>query len=99
MSRMKAFSFLLQHRLIPAVQAVSCTEGADMHTSSICRTFLAGSLFIVGASSLFSQKSPSVKLIQSVDLPGYSGDFDHFAVDLARNRLLLAAEDHGTVEG
>lgn len=30
--------------------------------------------------------------------PGYSGDFDHFGVDLKRNRLLLAAEDHGTVE-
>jgi DNA-binding beta-propeller fold protein YncE len=33
-----------------------------------------------------------------VSLPGYTGDFDHFAVDQARGRLLLAAEDHGTVE-
>ena len=32
------------------------------------------------------------------DLPGYSGDFDHFAVDLQGNRLFLAAEDHGTLE-
>src|SRR5258708_27614219 len=32
------------------------------------------------------------------ELPGYSGDFDHFAVDLAGNRLFLAAEDHGTLE-
>jgi DNA-binding beta-propeller fold protein YncE len=39
-----------------------------------------------------------VKLIHSVDLPGYTGDFDHFAADYDRNRLLLAAEDHGTVE-
>ncbi|PMS21570.1 hypothetical protein C0Z18_06810 [Trinickia dabaoshanensis] len=30
--------------------------------------------------------------------PQYSGDFDHFGVDTKRNRLLLAAEDHGTVE-
>ncbi|HTQ71253.1 MAG TPA: hypothetical protein VMH92_07135 [Acidocella sp.] len=30
--------------------------------------------------------------------PAYTGDFDHFAVDTRRNRLLLAAEDHGTVE-
>jgi DNA-binding beta-propeller fold protein YncE len=95
---MKAFSFLLQHRLIPFAQAVSCTEGADMHNSSIRRTFFAGSILIIGASTLFSQNAPSVKLIQSVDLPGYSGDFDHFAVDFDRNRLLLAAEDHGTVE-
>ena len=31
-------------------------------------------------------------------LPGYTGDFDHSAVDLAGNRLFVAAEDHGTVE-
>jgi DNA-binding beta-propeller fold protein YncE len=37
-------------------------------------------------------------LIKSVDLPGYSGDFDHFAADYDRHRLLLAAEDHGTLE-
>jgi DNA-binding beta-propeller fold protein YncE len=43
------------------------------------------------------QKSPTT-LQTSIDLPGYTGDFDHFAVDKARGRLLLAAEDHGTVE-
>src|SRR5579871_6686997 len=32
------------------------------------------------------------------ELPDYSGDFDHFAVDLPGNRLFLAAEDHGTLE-
>src|SRR5215470_12195280 len=32
------------------------------------------------------------------ELPGYSGDFDHFAVDLSGGRLFLAAEDHGTLE-
>ena len=30
--------------------------------------------------------------------PGYSGDFDHFGVDVKGNRLFLAAEDHGTLE-
>src|SRR6185312_3086405 len=30
--------------------------------------------------------------------PGYSGDFDHFGVDVKGNRLFLAAEDHGSVE-
>jgi DNA-binding beta-propeller fold protein YncE len=40
----------------------------------------------------------SVKLIRSVELPGYSGDFDHFEADYERGRLLLAAEDHGTLE-
>jgi DNA-binding beta-propeller fold protein YncE len=45
----------------------------------------------------FAQNS-SVKLIKTVELPGYSGDFDHFAADYDRDRLLLAAEDHGTLE-
>jgi DNA-binding beta-propeller fold protein YncE len=50
-------------------------------------------------SSFAAAQAPSsVKLIQSVNLPGYTGDFDHFAVDFDRNRLLLAAEDHGTLE-
>ncbi len=40
----------------------------------------------------------SFRLESTVELPGYSGDFDHFAVDQARGRLLLAAEDHGTLE-
>ena len=32
------------------------------------------------------------------ELPGYEGDFDHIMADLKGNRLLLAAEDHGTLE-
>jgi DNA-binding beta-propeller fold protein YncE len=52
---------------------------------------------LLGATSAWPQGS-SVKLIKTVELPGYSGDFDHFAADYDRNRLLLAAEDHGTLE-
>jgi DNA-binding beta-propeller fold protein YncE len=55
------------------------------------------SLTAVISTVLYAQQS-SVKLIKSVDLPGYTGDFDHFAADYDRNRLLLAAEDHGTLE-
>lgn len=39
-----------------------------------------------------------MQLVKSVPLPGYTGDFDHFAVDQQRGRLLLAAEDHATLE-
>lgn len=42
--------------------------------------------------------APSLRLIKTVILPGYHGDFDHFAVDRTRGRILLAAEDHGTLE-
>jgi DNA-binding beta-propeller fold protein YncE len=45
-----------------------------------------------------AQQKPLATLQSAVDLPGYTGDFDHFAVDKERGRLLLAAEDHGTVE-
>jgi len=39
-----------------------------------------------------------MKLVATTPLPGFTGDFDHFAVDLKGKRLFLAAEDHQTVE-
>jgi len=45
-----------------------------------------------------AQGTGPLKLKWTATLPGYSGDFDHFAVDRARGRLLLAAEDHATLE-
>lgn len=45
-----------------------------------------------------AQSASPVKLVQTIDLPGYTGDFDHFAYDAQRGRLLLAAEDHATLE-
>ena len=41
---------------------------------------------------------PPLTLVQTVPLPGITGDFDHFAVDLKGKRLFLAGEDHKTVE-
>jgi hypothetical protein len=54
-------------------------------------------ILLLGTAGKAEQRS-SVQLIKSVDLPGYSGDFDHFAADYDHNRLLLAAEGHGTLE-
>jgi DNA-binding beta-propeller fold protein YncE len=45
-----------------------------------------------------AQEKAALKLIETTPLPGFSGDFDHFAADLKGNRLFLAAEDHKTVE-
>jgi DNA-binding beta-propeller fold protein YncE len=39
-----------------------------------------------------------LKLERSIQLPGISGDFDHFAVDLKGERLFLVGEDHKSVE-
>src|SRR5260370_5163921 len=52
---------------------------------------------VLGAHGMTEERR-SVQLIKSVDLPGYSGDFDHFAADYDHNRLILAAEDDGTIE-
>jgi DNA-binding beta-propeller fold protein YncE len=46
-----------------------------------------------GASS-----STSLRHLGRTELPGYTGDFDHFATDVKGNRLFLAAEDHSTLE-
>lgn len=66
-----------------------------------CLTALSAALLFLPSpipASAASAPDSSVKLIKTVDLPGYTGDFDHFAADYDRNRLLLAAEDHGTLE-
>jgi len=55
-------------------------------------------LACVFAWKLNAQEKQILKLVATTPLPGFSGDFDHFAVDLKGNRLFLTAEDHSTVE-
>ena len=62
------------------------------------RTALICTILVFWATLAVTSDSAPLKLVQSVDLPKYSGDFDHFAADLKGNRLFLAAEDHGTLE-
>jgi DNA-binding beta-propeller fold protein YncE len=45
-----------------------------------------------------AQEKLPLKLVVTTPMPDFTGDFDHFGVDLKGNRLLLAAEDHKTVE-
>ena len=60
-------------------------------------TLLATLLLVTGAKARAAD-NPPLKLIETTPLPGFSGDFDHFGLDLKGNRLFLAAEDHKTVE-
>jgi DNA-binding beta-propeller fold protein YncE len=53
---------------------------------------------IIFAASPPSGATESLSLSGRTELPGYSGDFDHFEYDLKGNRLWLAAEDHGTLD-
>ena len=55
-------------------------------------------IFMLFAAMAIASDSAPLKLVTSVDLPKYSGDFDHFAADVSGDRLFLAAEDHGTLE-
>ena len=51
-----------------------------------------------GSSAAFAQNPAPLKLEASIPLPGFTGDFDHFAIDEKGGRLFLAGEDHKTVE-
>lgn len=45
-----------------------------------------------------AEKPEPVTLLSTTYLPGIVGDFDHFAVDLKRNHLFVAAEVHQSIE-
>ena len=64
----------------------------------ISATVVAVSATLLGASLVQAQAKPSLRLIRVDTFPGYTGDFDHFALDRERGRSLLSAEDHGTLE-
>jgi DNA-binding beta-propeller fold protein YncE len=60
---------------------------------AICSLVFLGLILKVNA-----QEKQPLKLIATTPLPGFSGDFDHFGLDLKGKRLFLTAEDHKTVE-
>jgi DNA-binding beta-propeller fold protein YncE len=55
-------------------------------------------LFFALALTAGAQEKLPLKLVATTPLPNFTGDFDHFAVDLKGKRLFLTAEDHKTVE-
>ena len=59
----------------------------------ICFTVLA-----VFATKTKAQEKLPLKLVVTTPMSGFTGDFDHFGLDLKGNRLFLAAEDQKTVE-
>jgi len=50
------------------------------------------------AVTVQAQEKLPLKLIATTPMPGFTGDFDHFGLDLKGNRLFLASEDQKTVE-
>src|SRR5579863_8701550 len=59
---------------------------------------VAALLLLAISARTGAQEKVPMKLVATTPLPGFTGDFDHFAVDLKGKRLFLAAEDHKTVE-
>jgi DNA-binding beta-propeller fold protein YncE len=64
------------------------------------RSLLAICLFTFAmlVGNVKAQENLPLKLITTTPLPGYTGDLDHFGVDVNGGRLFLASEDHKTVE-
>lgn len=53
---------------------------------------------MVFGEAAIAQEKPPLKLVATTPMPGFTGDFDHFAADPATHRLFLAAEDQKSVE-
>jgi hypothetical protein len=60
--------------------------------------FALGASAALATAVLAASRTAPLQLLGHTDIPGYTGDFDAITPDPARNRLFMAAEDHGTVE-
>jgi hypothetical protein len=55
--------------------------------------------FLLGPAVHAAAPAEPVKLIKTIPLPDITdGDFDHFAVDLKRNRLYVSVENHHSID-
>jgi hypothetical protein len=60
--------------------------------------YLTSLLLVSLASAALAANAPTLKLTQTIPLPGVKGRFDHFAIDTAGKRLFVAALGNNTVE-
>jgi DNA-binding beta-propeller fold protein YncE len=76
------------------VDAIAKTQGEEM--KKLCAMLLA--IFFVFAVKARCQESAPLKLVQTYKLsPTVKGNFDHFAIDLAGNRLFATPEEYKAV--
>lgn len=66
--------------------------------TTVSRIASALALACLLAPAIGLAADPPLKLIGRTEVPGFEGDFDHFAADVKGNRLFLAGEDKGTLE-
>jgi DNA-binding beta-propeller fold protein YncE len=86
-----------------------CMDTRLDRVSQFCAEFSGGTLrrliftvcVIVSAgfvAKTSAQEKLPLKLVATIPMPGFTGDFDHFGLDLKGNRLFLASENQRTVE-
>jgi YVTN family beta-propeller protein len=71
-----------------------------METMNRRKSLLAALLLSSAAllPTLAAAADAPLRLVGRTDVPGFEGDFDHFAADVKGNRLFLAGEEKGTLE-
>ena len=73
-------------------------HGLALRAGAIMLALLVRSGGLAGVARAQANEVAPLQLLHAVPLPGFTGDFDHFAVDEKGGRLFLAGEDHKTVE-
>src|SRR6267154_6669535 len=53
---------------------------------------------VLSTLAVKAQEKLPLKLIATTPMLGFTGDFDHFGLDIKGNRLFLASENQKTVE-
>ena len=92
---------MTQPRSSKCLLARISTPFTNARAAAHCRKFWLALLILSAAggnSATLAQDSAPLKLEATIKLPGFTGDFDHFAIDEKDGRLFLAGEDHKTVE-
>jgi hypothetical protein len=62
------------------------------------RNLCCAALLLSWVFPVHAERSPALRLVQTLPLPGVSGRLDHMAVDLEKKRLFVAAVANGTIE-
>jgi hypothetical protein len=72
----------------------------DMCTLTMMKCLVATCLGLLATAFVpaYGQDKLTLRLVQTIPLPGVSGRLDHMAVDLEKKRLFLAAVANGTLE-
>src|SRR5277367_222522 len=80
-----------------AVRPTPRRDSATKRAFMIKHAILAASITL-GAAPAFSQAGAAFTFQRTIELPGVTGKFDHFAIDLETNRLFAAATGNHSVE-